>query len=387
MNKKKHSYLIDIQAFAVMWCFIACSAVAQSPEEESLEVVRNQIRILEEKLAEQNVERDRNHRALRQVEVEISSSSTKLRVIQEELRGQQEQTQALGLEIEAAEAQLIRERDALSNQVRMNYLSGRQEKLKLLLNQESPARLGRMMIYYDYLNRARRERVNIVITETANLAELESNSRDSLSRLMGLEDAQETELLELEGARQERQIAINRIETDILGAGGDIARLREEEERLRQVIEEVRALLSDFPIDLEVDFERTKGTLLWPVSGPLINNYGDSREEGQLTWSGVLISAPSGTPVRAIHQGRVAYADWLPGLGLLVIVDHGDGYMSLYGHNETILKESGDWVAPGEAIAQAGDSGGQARQALYFEIRHEGLPMDPGLWLVPPNQR
>jgi septal ring factor EnvC (AmiA/AmiB activator) len=387
MNKKKHSYLIDIQAFAVMWCFIACSAVAQSPEEESLEVVRNQIRILEEKLAEQNVERDRNHRALRQVEVEISSSSTKLRVIQEELRGQQEQTQALGLEIEAAEAQLIRERDALSNQVRMNYLSGRQEKLKLLLNQESPARLGRMMIYYDYLNRARRERVNIVITETANLAELESNSRDSLSRLMGLEEAQETELLELEGARQERQIAINRIETDILGAGGDIARLREEEERLRQVIEEVRALLSDFPIDLEVDFERTKGTLLWPVSGPLINNYGDSREEGQLTWSGVLISAPSGTPVRAIHQGRVAYADWLPGLGLLVIVDHGDGYMSLYGHNETILKESGDWVAPGEAIAQAGDSGGQARQALYFEIRHEGLPMDPGLWLVPPNQR
>ena len=300
MNKKKHSYLIDIQAFAVMWCFIACSAVAQSPEEESLEVVRNQIRILEEKLAEQNVERDRNHRALRQVEVEISSSSTKLRVIQEELRGQQEQAQALGLEIEAAEAQLIRERDALSNQVRMNYLSGRQEKLKLLLNQESPARLGRMMIYYDYLNRARRERVNIVITETANLAELESNSRDSLSRLMGLEDAQETELLELEGARQERQIAINRIETDILGAGGDIARLREEEERLRQVIEEVRALLSDFPIDLEVDFERTKGTLLWPVSGPLINNYGDSREEGQLTWSGVLISAPSGTPVRAI---------------------------------------------------------------------------------------
>ena len=387
MNEKKHSYLIDIQAFAVMWCCIVCFAVAQSPEEESLEVVRNQIRTLEEKLAEQNVERDRNHRALRQVEVEISSSSTKLRVIQEELRGQQEQTQALGLEIEAAEAQLIRESDALSNQVRMNYLSGRQEKLKLLLNQENPARLGRMMIYYDYLNRARRERVNIFITETANLAELESNSRDSLSRLISLEDAQETELLELEGARQERQIAISRIETDILGAGGDIARLREEEERLRQVIEEVRALLSDFPIDLDVDFERNKGTLLWPVSGPLINNYGDSREEGQLTWNGVLIGAPSGTPVRAIHQGRVAYADWLPGLGLLVIVDHGDGYMSLYGHNETILKESGDWVAPGEAIAQAGDSGGQARQALYFEIRHEGLPMDPGLWLAPSNQR
>jgi septal ring factor EnvC (AmiA/AmiB activator) len=387
MNKYKHSRLNDIQAFTVIWCCIVCSALAQSPEEESLEVVRNQIRFLEEKLAEQNVEHDRNHRVLRQVEAEISSSSKQLRFIQEELRGQQEQTQALGLEIEAAEAQLIGERDALSNQIRMNYLSGRQEKLKLLLNQENPARLGRMMIYYDYLNRARRDRVNIVIAETANLVELESNSRDALSRLLDLEVAQETGLLELEAARQERQTVINLIDTDILGAGGDIARLREEEERLRQVIEEVRALLSDFPIDLDVGFERIKGALLWPVSGPLINSYGDSREESQLTWNGVLVGAPSGTPVRAIHHGRVAYADWLPGLGLLVIVDHGDGYMSLYGHNETILKESGDWVAPGEAIAQVGDSGGQIRQALYFEIRHEGLPMDPELWLAPTNER
>ena len=387
MNKNKRSRLSDIQALAVMWCCIVCSAGAQSPEEEGLEVVRNQIRILEERLAEQNVERDRNHLMLKLVEVEISSSSKKLSLIQEELRDQQEQTQALKQEIEATETQLIRERDALSNQIRMNYLSGRQEKLKLLLNQENPARLGRMMIYYDYLNRARRERVNIVISETANLVELESSSRDALSRLIDLEGARETELLELEAARQERQTAINRIETDILGAGGDIARLRDEEERLRQVIEEVRALLSEFPIDLDVGFEGIKGALLWPVSGPLINNYGDSREEGQLIWNGVLVGAPSGTPVRAIHHGRVAYADWLPGLGLLVIIDHGDGYMSLYGHNETILKESGDWVAPGEAIAQVGDSGGQIRQALYFEIRHEGLPMDPGLWLAPTNER
>ena len=387
MNKNKRSRLSDIQALAVMWCCIVCSAGAQSPEEEGLEVVRNQIRILEERLAEQNVERDRNHLMLKLVEVEISSSSKKLSLIQEELRDQQEQTQALKQEIEATETQLIRERDALSNQIRMNYLSGRQEKLKLLLNQENPARLGRMMIYYDYLNRARRERVNIVISETANLVELESSSRDALSRLIDLEGARETELLELEVARQERQTAINRIETDILGAGGDIARLRDEEERLRQVIEEVRALLSEFPIDLDVGFEGIKGALLWPVSGPLINSYGDSREESQLTWNGVLVGAPSGTPVRAIHHGRVAYADWLPGLGLLVIIDHGDGYMSLYGHNETILKESGDWVAPGEAIAQVGDSGGQIRQALYFEIRHEGLPMDPGLWLAPTNER
>ena len=380
MNKNKRSRLSDIQALAVMWCCIVCSAGAQSPEEEGLEVVRNQIRILEERLAEQNVERDRNHLMLKLVEVEISSNSKKLSIIQEELRDQQEQTQALKQEIEATETQLIRERDALSNQIRMNYLSGRQEKLKLLLNQENPARLGRMMIYYDYLNRARRERVNIVISETANLVELESSSRDALSRLIDLEGARETELLELEVARQERQTAINRIETDILGAGGDIARLRDEEERLRQVIEEVRALLSEFPIDLDVGFEGIKGALLWPVSGPLINNYGDSREEGQLIWNGVLVGAPSGTPVRAIHHGRVAYADWLPGLGLLVIIDHGDGYMSLYARNNSLYQKTGDQVAQGDLIATVGQSGGFHQPGLYFAIRHNKQPLDPTQW-------
>ena len=387
MNKNKHRCLSGTRTLAVLWCCFVCSTVAQIAEEESLEVVRSQIKLLEERLAEQNVERDRRHRMLRLVEVTISESAKKIGIIQEDLLSQHEQIRVLEDEIEAAEGRLLGERDALSQQIRMNYLSGRQEKLKLLLNQEDPARLGRMMVYYDYLNQARRERVNSVVSEVANLVELTGSTRDALTRLIDLESARETELAGLERARQERQIAITRVEMDIFEAGSAITRLREEEERLKQVVEEVRALLSEFPVDLDVGFESRKGSLLWPVPGTFINNYGDAREEGQLIWNGVLVSAPSGTSVRAVHHGRIAYADWLPGVGLLVIVDHGDGYMSLYGHNETILKESGDWVVPGEAIAQVGDSGGQARQALYFEIRHDGVPTDPRLWLVPATKK
>ena len=119
----------------------------------------------------------------------------------------------------------------------------------------------------------------------------------------------------------------------------------------------------------------------------MINDYGDARAGDQLKWNGVIMGAPAGTPVRTVYHGRVVYAYWLPGLGLLVIVDHGDAYMSLYGHNETMLKELGDWVAPGEVIAQVGDSGGQSRNALHFEIRRNGEPIDPRPWMIPRTQR
>jgi septal ring factor EnvC (AmiA/AmiB activator) len=139
--------------------------------------------------------------------------------------------------------------------------------------------------------------------------------------------------------------------------------------------------MAGFPLDAEQPFAGLKGKLAWPVRGRLAGEYGQPREGGPVKWTGVLLEASQGTPVRAIYRGRVAFADWLPGLGLLMILDHGDGYMSLYGHNEALLKEPGDWVSPGETIAQVGDTGGQARPALYFEIRAKGEPVNPHDWI------
>jgi len=141
-------------------------------------------------------------------------------------------------------------------------------------------------------------------------------------------------------------------------------------------------LLADIPANPneKQDFDKLKGHLPWPVKGRILARYGTSKDQGHLKWRGVLIATKYGTPVKAISHGRVAFSDWLQGFGFITIIDHGDGYMSLYGHNETLLKQAGDWVNAGDVIATSGDSGGQPRPALYFEIRSHGKPVNPSNW-------
>ena len=287
------------------------------------------------------------------------------------------------LRAQAAEVsdRLTAERQVLAEQVRMAYLSGRREMTKLLLNQESPARLGRLLVYYDYLNRSRSERIVAVSRNLEDQERLAVESEQVVSELAALERAQADELAALVSAREERRLVLARIEEDMRGADSELQRLLEEQRRLTQLVTEVDALVTEYPVDMALDFTDARGRLTWPVQGALLNDYGDSRVEGQLRWNGVMVGAPQGSLVRSVHGGRVVYADWLPGLGLLVIVDHGMGYMSLYGHNEAILTESGAGVASGQPIAQVGDSGGQRQSALYFEIREDGDPIDPRPWM------
>jgi len=157
--------------------------------------------------------------------------------------------------------------------------------------------------------------------------------------------------------------------------------LQQEAEALRDLVAELGFSPELFPPDAADGFAGAFGELVWPVRGTTVNDYGDARAGGQIHWNGVVIGAEAGTPVNAIYYGRVAYADWLTGLGLLIILDHGSGYMSLYGHNEVLTKEPGDWVVPGEIIARVGDTGGQQQTAVYFEIREDGEPQDPRRWM------
>ena len=154
-----------------------------------------------------------------------------------------------------------------------------------------------------------------------------------------------------------------------------------QEQVLARLIVELTCILSDYPITSEAPFSDLKGRLTWPVAGTLLHDFGQSRATGSLKWNGVVLAAPRGREIRAIYHGRVIFADWLVGMGLLVIVDHGEGYMTLYGYNETTLKSVGDWVAPGDVIATVGDSGGQSRPGLYFEIRQGTRPLRPGSWV------
>jgi septal ring factor EnvC (AmiA/AmiB activator) len=157
--------------------------------------------------------------------------------------------------------------------------------------------------------------------------------------------------------------------------------MRGEMAELQSLVDELTRLLTSLPISDAEPFAKTRGRLEWPTDGRIMQRFGQSRADGRLRWDGVLLAAGAGEDVRAVHHGRVVYADWLQGMGLLVIIEHGNGYLSLYGHNQDVIAEIGEWVTPGAVIAHVGDSGGRAIPGLYFEIRKDGKPVDPDGWM------
>jgi len=364
---------------ALLW--LGAPAQAQIDEERALEAVRREIGAIEQRLARQTTQRDAELAELKRAELAVAAASLELARIRERVQAERGRREVLAAESAGAERRLVGERAALAAQVRLSYMTGREELVKLLLSQESPATLGRMLVYYDYFNRARSTRIEAVAVELARLGALAAESRRLESELEALGAAQARELAAREASRAARRRAIASLEASIRDEGSRVETLKHEEERLAALVIELGELLAGFPRGAEEPFPALKGRLAWPVQGRQSESYGTLRDGGPLRWNGVVLAAPAGTPVRAVYHGRVAFSDWLPGLGLLVIVDHGDGYMSLYGNNEALLKESGEWVEPGEALAQVGDSGGRAEPALYFEIRHNGEPVDPRQWV------
>jgi len=359
-------------------------AVAQDRRESEAELsaVRKEIKELQEKITRETTRRDEGARALRAAEIEIAAATSKLTQVRGDLKTQEVARRDLTRETERANRALVAERDALARQVRSSYMAGREELTKLLLSQESPAALGRMLVYFDYYNRARSARIDAVAGELDKLADLGSATARVEAELRELEAAQAREVAALEKSRSERSAVVAKLDEDIRDGNAAVSKLRSEEQRLADLVRRLSEVMAGFPVDSDEPFAKAKGKLAWPVQGHLAGDYGQPRGAGPVKWNGVLLEAAAGTPVRAVHRGRVAFADWLTGLGLLVIVDHGGGYMSLYGHNEALLKESGDWVEPGEPIAQVGDTGGQARPGLYFEIRFNGEPVDPNPWMA-----
>jgi len=376
--------VVGLGGWVVLFAALGSFALAQDRRESeaALSAVRKEIKALQERIARETARRDEGTRALRDAEVEIAAATRKLAELRADLRTQRAAQRSLSADTERANGRLAAEREALARQVRSSYMTGREELLKLLLSQESPAALGRMLVYFDYYNRARTARIGAVAAELAQLGELERQTASVEAELAALEAAQAREVAALERSRDERRAAVAKIDAEIRDGNAAVSRLRAEEKRLADLVTELREALADFPVVGDEPFAESKGKLAWPVQGRLVADYGQPREAGSLRWTGVLLEAGAGTPVRAVHHGRVAFADWLQGLGLLVIVDHGGGYMSLYGHNEALLKESGDWVEPGEQIAQVGDTGGQARAALYFELRFNGEPVNPNSWMA-----
>ena len=351
-------------------------------KERELEQVRDKISDLKKSLDRSASDRDRLTAELQEAEVEISEKRIRLKELQRERDFSARRKAELDAQLAQREAELDEESSELATQVRAAYMSGSQEKIKLLLNQRDPATIGRLMAYYGYLSEYRSENIEVVTAAIRDLAQLHSQVAAEEARIAELAKARYDELSKLGVAQDKRKALLGSLKERISGQGREVERLAAQEKDLSRLIAELTSILSDYPISSEAPFTTHKGRLTWPVAGTLAHDFGQPRAAGQLKWNGVVLATPRGKEVRSVYHGRVEFADWLAGMGLLVIVNHGEGYMTLYGYNETILKTTGDWVAPGEVIATVGDSGGQAQPGLYFEIRKGTQPINPRQWIT-----
>lgn len=350
-------------------------------KERELEAVREKISALKKSMDENAAARDRLSRELQDAEVLIAEKRTRLRDLERERDFSTRRKAELDAQLAQQAAELDAETVQLAEQLRAAYMSGDQERIKLLLNQGDPATIGRMMTYYGYLNAYRSANIERVTAAIRELAALRGEVAAEEARLVEIASSRQSELARLASAQEERSSLLTTLKAKYADAGQEVDRLAAQEKDLSRLIAELTSILSDYPISSEDPFSQHKGSLTWPVAGTLLHDFGQPRAGGQLKWNGVVLAAPHGREVRSIYHGRVEFADWLAGMGLLIIVNHGEGYMTLYGYNETLLKNAGDWVAPGDVIATVGDSGGQSQPALYFEIRKGVQPLNPSQWV------
>ncbi len=367
-------------ATALLFALPAGAAGNRAEKAAKLKQLKQEIRSLTARIAAARGQAGRLNDALRQAEQGVARVARDLRLLDARLRRAESRLDGIEARQVGARARLDGERDVLRQQLRSAYAMGRQSAVKLLLNQEDPATFGRLMVYNEYLGRARSAQIERVQTEVAKLQTLREQARAQRDEIAGLKQHQEAKQAELAAERGKRATALAQVRREISQGDRKLVDLRKNETQLESLLRALDQALADIPDQPELPFRRLRGKLAWPAAGHLLARYGSARGVGNLRWRGVLIGAPTGAPVRAVAGGRIAFAHWLRGFGLLIIVDHGDGYMSLYGHNQSLLKDTGDWVQAGDTIATVGDSGGQEHSALYFEIRHNGRPVNPARW-------
>lgn len=351
--------------------------------EADLQQLRERIARLQRQTQQDDVQKNRLSRELRDAELSVARAQRELGKVRTERSERTAAREKLAAERAEREAQRSRAQADLATQVRAAYMMGRNEPLKLLLNQRDPAQFGRNLAYYGYLGRERAVKVNLITENIAQIDELTRQIEAEDAELSVLEDQRKGRLAEVEKARKQRGRVLASLQTESRNRGAQLKRLQQQEQQMERLLTRLRREADAVPYDPNNPFAQLRGRLSWPVAGRVEMAFG-ATVAGNLRSNGIHIAADRGTSVRAIHEGRVEYADWLSGRGLLIILNHGNGYRSLYAHNEQLLKEVGTVVKAGDAIATAGDSGGRSSPGLYFEIRREGKPVDPRGWFRTP---
>jgi murein hydrolase activator len=376
--------LLSVLLLGVLLAGLSRQSEAQTDEEktrEQLQLLEVDIKRITSEISDASNRHNELQQQLRKAEVELGSLQ---RDIAENQRALETGAKTLSdLKQQRSEHEKARDQQQarIALELKTAWQIGRQGQLKILLNQESPHTVARSLGYYRYFFRAR----NTLLEQyRKTLRELEELQQRIDTTLIELETRGQTlikQQADLTAAQDNQQLALTELNDSISSKSAQL----KQKEQDRQQLEDLLRAIEKAIVDLQVPanyaaFKSAQGQMPWPIDGKPSNQFNRPRNEGKMRWQGVTIPAKEGTTVNAIHHGRVVYADWLRGSGLLMIIDHGDGYMSLYAHNESLLREVGEWVTAGTPVSTVGNTGGEDQTALYFEIRHDGKPTDPSKW-------
>lgn len=357
---------------------------AQTDQEEAraqLQQLEQEISRIQKTLGSANSQRNKLQTDLRTAEVELGALQRRIRTSEQDIAAGKKQLPELQAQQAELEALRDKQKARISLELKSAWRTGRQGEVKILLSQDSPDTLARTLTYYRYFLEARQARLAQYSETLTALTTLRETIDDRLAELAQQQATLEIQQTEVSKAQKGRQQILAKLNTSIKSQAEQLQQKQESRTKLEGLLEAIEEAIEKLEVpDNYQAFANAKGAMPWPLDGKASNRFGRWRNEGKMRWQGVTIPAKAGTTIQAIHHGRVVYADWLRGSGLLLIIDHGDGYMSLYAHNQSLLRDVGEWVSAGTAISTVGSSGGQERDGLYFEVRQDGKPVDPARW-------
>jgi septal ring factor EnvC (AmiA/AmiB activator) len=374
-------------AIALLGLTVAGPATAQSDqasEQEArarLERLQRDIKDINAEISRDSKRKSKLQEQLRQAEVELGKLQRDIATNQRAIAASEAELVDLKAQREELEQARNAQQARIALELKTAWQMGQQGQVKVLLNQEDPHTVARAMAYYQYFFRARNELVGQYRETLEDLRVLEERIAGTLDQLAAQQAELEQQQAQLVTAQAAREATVASLSTSIESKAEKLKQLEQDRRELEKLLEAIARAVADLEVPEHYQpFKAARGKMPWPLAAKRVNNFGRPRNEGKMRWQGVTIPAREGSKVNAIHHGRVVYADWLRGSGLLLIIDHGDGYMSLYAHNQSLLREVGEWVKAGTPISTVGNSGGQEQAALYFEIRHQGKPVNPASW-------
>ncbi len=374
---------LAVLAISFMLALTASNTLANKQEnEKKLEELKKTIQALKKELESTRSDRDEISKTLEKTEKNIGELSKKAKKIETELNTRQKKLDDLRGERKDLNGRKKHQAELVGDYINAAYRLGQQGNMRLLLNQEDPSRVSRNLRYYDYIVKARAEKITQYLATIQRINSIEPEIAFETEKVRQNFSSLKTQEQNLKKAQSSRRNILSKLEAQINNHDKTLRAKMEDRRQLQKLLSKVIENVADLTFKgHENSFASAKGALPWPTKGRVVRRYGSNRVANKIKWEGLLIGANQGEPVKAVHYGRVVFSDYLRGHGLIIIIDHGTGFMSLYAHNQALFKELGEWVEQGDVIASVGNSGGQQDSALYFELRYNGKPTNPQRWL------